>query len=93
MWRLDEAEAGMLREAIGSKDVKFPLLATLADLYEDFECTGARLLGLAEETLSLELNLEEQQLDRPRLIRLLNLVGGLAALAHDHQLGIFGYLN
>ncbi len=91
MWRLDELEIDTIRRAIGEAEDRFPLLATLADVYEDFECKGARLVGLAEETLGLELTLEEHHLDRPRLIKLLNLIGGLAALAHDQQLGFFGY--
>lgn len=91
MWRLEETEADILRKALNENDDNFPLLATLADVYEDFQCTGERLMGLTEETLSLELLLEEHHLDRPRLIRLLNLLGGLAALAHDYKLGIFGY--
>ena len=91
MWRIDELEAEALRKAIGLLDIDFPLLSTICDIYEDFECKGERLLGLTEETLSLELLLEENHRDRPRLIKLLNLIGGLAALAHDQNLGIFGY--
>lgn len=93
MWRLDEPEMEALRRVVGNSEDKYPLLATIADIYEDFQCKGERLLGLTEETLNLELTLEEHHLDRPRLIKLLNLIGGLAALAHDQKLGVFGYLS
>ena len=91
LWKLDEREGVAIRAAIGDKEDKLPLLSTLADMEEDFECYGSRLLNLADETLTLELTLEETHRDRPGLIKLLTMIGGLAALAHGTNLSIYGY--
>ncbi|MEI7556392.1 hypothetical protein [Candidatus Chlorohelix sp.] len=93
MWALDEIECETMRLAIGSDDDYFPLLTTLSDYNEDFECLGERLLGLCQETIDLTIKLEEQHRDQPFIIKLLTMVGGLGALAHDFHMNVYGYAN
>jgi len=90
-WNLDEAEAQAIKAAIGSAEDKFLLLSTLSDYNEDFQCPSDRLLNLCQETIDLEILLEEQKRETSSLLKVLTLLGGLAALAHDHNLSIFGY--
>lgn len=91
IWNLDENEAQAIKAAIGDADDTFPLLTTLSDWYEDFECPQDRLLGLCQETIDLQITLEEHHRDTPLLIKILSMVGGVAALGHDAGLCIFGY--
>lgn len=93
MWALDEAECESIRLAIGDDEDIFPLLMTLSDFYEDFECTFDRLLGLSQETIDLTIKLEEHRRDSPLLIKVLTLLGGLGAIAHDQKFNIYGYSN
>jgi hypothetical protein len=93
MWSLDEAECEAIRLAIGTDEDYFPLLTTLSDYFEDFECVEGRLLALSQETIDLTIKLEEQHRDQPLLIKLLTLIGGLGALAHDSRLNVYGYAN
>jgi hypothetical protein len=72
-------------------DDRFPLLTTLSDYHEDFLCEGERLLGLCQETVELEMNLEEHHRETKTLVKLLTMIGGLAALSHDHHLGVYAY--
>jgi hypothetical protein len=91
VWQMDEQEAEQVKEAIGDMDMHFPLLSTLSDFHEDFMCEGERLLGLMQETVELEMNLEEHHRETKTLVKLLTMIGGLAALSHDHNLGVFAY--
>ncbi len=90
-WSLDETECQLLKAAIGPQEKTYPLLTTLSDFYEDFWCPREKLLILCQETIELEINLEEHHRETPILIKLLTLFGGLAALAHDNGLCILGY--
>ncbi|MBN9391950.1 MAG: hypothetical protein J0I20_28195 [Chloroflexi bacterium] len=91
VWQMDEQEAEQVKEAIGDMDLNFPLLSTLSDYHEDFLCEGERLLGLMQETVELEMNLEEHHRETKTLVKLLTMIGGLAALSHDHKLGVYAY--
>ncbi len=90
-WSLDQTESGLIKAAIGDQADIFPLLTTLSDYHEDFWCPNDRLLALCQETVELEINLEEAHRETPILLKLLTLFGGLAALAHDQGLCILGY--
>jgi hypothetical protein len=91
VWQMDQEEAEQVKLAIGEMDDRFPLLTTLADYHEDFLCEGERLLGLCQETVELEINLEEHHRETKTLVKLLTMIGGLAALGHDHHLGVYAY--
>jgi hypothetical protein len=91
IWNMDEQESYGLKAAIGAAEDDFLLLSTLSDYYEDFECPPDRLLALCQETTSLQMTLEESHRDTPSLIKVLTLIGGLAAMAHDQGLRVFGY--
>lgn len=91
IWAMDEEEATLIKNAIGNNDELYPLLSTLTDYREDFECVENRLLALARETVNLEISLEEHHRETPVLLKLLTLLGGLGALAHDQGLNIYGY--
>ncbi len=91
VWQMDQDEAAQVKLAIGDMDLDFPLLTTLSDYNEDFLCEGERLLGLCQETVDLEINLEEHHRETKTLVKLLTMIGGLAALGHDHKLGVYAY--
>lgn len=91
LWNLDEKEAQAIRTAIGDGEDSFPLLTTLSDWYEDFECPRDRLLRLCQETIDLQITLEEHHRDTPLLIKILSMIGGVSALGHDTGLCVFGY--
>lgn len=91
VWQMDQEEAAQVKQAIGDMDLTFPLLTTLSDYHEDFMCEGERLLGLCQETVDLEINLEEHHRETKTLVKLLTMIGGLAALGHDHKLGVYAY--
>lgn len=91
VWQMDEDEAAQIKEAIGSLEDNFPLLTTLSDYHEDFMCEGERLLGLCQETIELEITLEEHHRETKTLVKLLYMIGGVSALAHDQKLGVFAY--
>ncbi len=91
IWNLDQDEAQAIKSAIGNNEDTFPLLSTLSDYYEDFECPNGRILGLCQETIDLEINLEEHHRETPSLLKMLTLMGGLAALAHSNGLSMYGY--
>lgn len=91
MWMMDESEAEAIKLAIGEKEDQFPLLTTLSDYHEDFMCEGTRLLALCQETVDLEIHLEERHRETKLLVKLLTMIGGLAAMGHDHRLGVFAY--
>ncbi len=91
VWQMDQEEAAQVKQAIGDMDLDFPLLTTLSDYHEDFLCEGERLLGLCQETVDLEINLEEHHRETKTLVKLLTMIGGLAALGHDHKLGVYAY--
>ncbi len=91
VWQMDGDEANYIKLAIGSEEDRFPLLSTLSDYSEDFLCEGDRLLNLCEETIDLEIILEEHKLETRVLIKLLTMIGGLAVLSHDHKLGLYAY--
>jgi hypothetical protein len=90
-WNMDEYECQNIKAAIGELEDNYPLLSTLSDFYEDFECPSDRLLALCQETIDLQINLEEHHRETAVLLKLLTMMGGLAALAHDHGLCIYGY--
>jgi hypothetical protein len=91
VWQMDQEEAEQVKLAIGEMDDRFPLLTTLSDYHEDFLCEGERLLGLCQETVELEMNLEEHHRETKTLVKLLTMIGGLAALSHVHHLGVYAY--
>lgn len=91
IWKLDQDEAGQIKQAIGEREDEFPLLSTLSDYHEDFLCEGPRLMALCQETIDLEITLEEARRETPQLIKILTMVGGLAALSHDQKLGLYAY--
>jgi hypothetical protein len=91
MWKMDESEAEAIKLAIGEKEDDFPLLSTLSDYFEDFMCEGERLLALCQETIDLEIHLEEHHRETKHLVKVLTLVGGLSAMAHDYKMGVYAY--
>jgi hypothetical protein len=91
VWNMDEQESYAIKAAIGAAEDDFLLLSTLSDYYEDFECPPDRLLSLCQETTDLQMTLEESHRETPSLIKVLTLIGGLAAMAHDQELRVFGY--
>ncbi len=91
VWQMDQNEAEQIKLAIGEKDDRFPLLSTLSDYNEDFMCEGERLMSLCQETVDLEITLEEHHRETQLLVKLLTMIGGLAVLSHDHKLGVFAY--
>jgi hypothetical protein len=91
MWSMDDNEADQLRLAIGDLEDRYPLLATLSDYHEDFMCEGPRLLALCQETIDLQITLEEHHRETHLLIKLLTMIGGVSALSHDQKLGVFAY--
>lgn len=91
VWNMDEPEAQTIKAAIGDAEDTFPLLSTLSDYHEDFQCPRERLLALCQETVELEISLEEHHRETPSLLKFLTLMGGLSALAHAQELSIFGY--
>lgn len=91
MWAMDKNEAEQIKLAVGENDIRFILLATLSDYHEDFMCEGERLLALCQETVDLEISLEEHHRETVLLVKLLTMIGGLAALGHDHKLGLYAY--
>ena len=91
IWNMDEQEAQAAKAAIWLAEDDFLLLSTLFDYYEDFECPTDRLLALCQETIDLQLTLEESHRETSSLLKILTLIGGLAALSHAQGLSIFGY--
>ncbi len=91
VWSLDEGEAAAIKAAIGANEDNFPLLSTLSDYYEDFECVGERLLALAQETIDLSLTMEEKHQATPTILKLLTMLGGVAVMARDNKLNFYGY--
>lgn len=90
-WNMDVQECQAIKSAIGDQEDTFPLLSTLSDYYEDFQCPRERLMALCQETIDLEISLEEHHRETPSLLKMLTLIGGLAALSHNYDLCIFGY--
>ena len=91
VWKMDQSEAAQIKTAVGNRDERYPLLSTLSDYNEDFMCEGERLMALCQETVDLEINLEEHHHETQLLIKLLTMIGGLAALSHDQKLGVYAY--
>jgi hypothetical protein len=91
VWSLDEAECAALKAAIGDDEDSYPLLSTLSDYYEDFECVGERLLSLSQETVDLGLKIEEHHQSSGLMIKLLTLLGGIAVLSRDNKQNLYGY--
>ncbi len=91
VWIMDQNEAEQIKLAIGDTDDRFPLLATFSDYHEDFQCEGERLMGLCQETVDLQITLEEHHRETQLLVKLLTMIGGLAVLSHDQKLGIYAY--
>ncbi len=91
VWQMDQNEAEQIKLALGDLEDRYPLLATLSDFHEDFVCEGERLLSLCKETVDLEIRLEEHHHETLMLVKLLTMIGGLAALSHDFKLGLFAY--
>lgn len=91
IWNFDQQESQAIKAAIGDQEDTFPLLSTLSDYFEDFQCPAERLMALCQETIDLEIALEEHHRETPSLLKMLTLIGGLAALSHNHGLCVFGY--
>ncbi|HEX2914101.1 MAG TPA: hypothetical protein VH186_25075 [Chloroflexia bacterium] len=91
VWKMDENEAEEIKLAIGEKEDEFPLLSTLSDYHEDFLCEGPRLMALCQETIDLQISLEEKHRETRTLVKLLTMVGGLAVLSHDQHMGVYAY--
>ena len=48
-------------------------------------------MGLCEETINLQINLEGHHRETMLLAKLLTMIGGIAALGHDQKLGLYAY--
>jgi hypothetical protein len=91
VWSLDEAECAAIKAAIAEDEDAYPLLSTLSDYYEDFECVDERLLALSRETIDLGLKIEEHHQATNLMIKLLTMLGGIAVLARDAKFNLYGY--
>lgn len=91
VWVMDQNEAEQIKLAVGDMEDRYPLLSTLSDYHEDFVCEGPRLMALCQETIDLQITLEEHHRETQLLIKLLTMIGGLAVMSHDFKLGVFAY--
>jgi hypothetical protein len=91
IWSMDEAECAAVKAAIGDDEDAYPLLSTLSDYYEDFECVGERLLAFSQETIDLGLKIEEHHQASSLMLKLLTMLGGIGVLARDSKYNLYGY--